>query len=114
MGSRKRRTQGRDSAVLKAATTEGVVALLSSSFERYTCPVALLSREAAARFRRRTGGYVSGMVTAPRIHRAPVKIAIKPSTHRQPSVSPRNPPAIGPKVGPMKGAAAKTDMARPR
>ena len=40
MGSRKRRTQGRDSAVLKAATTEGVVALLSSSFERYTCPVA--------------------------------------------------------------------------
>ena len=34
MGSRKRRTHGRDSAVLKAATTEGVLASLSSSFER--------------------------------------------------------------------------------
>ena len=112
MGSRKRRTQGRDSAVLKAAATEGVVALLSSSFERYTCPVAL--ERAAARLRRRTGGYVSGMVRAPRIHRAPVKIAIRPSTHRHPLVSPRNPPTIGPRVGPMKGAAAKTDMARPR
>lgn len=31
--------------------------------------------------------------------RAPVKIAMRPSTQRQPSVSPRNPPTIGPKVG---------------
>ena len=46
--------------------------------------------------------------------RAPVKIAINPSTQRQPSVSPTNPPTMGPKVGPMNGAAAKTDMASPR
>ena len=112
MGSRKRRTHGRDSAVLNAPATEGVMALLTSSFERYTCPVTL--ERAAARLRSRTGGYVSGMVRAPMIHSAPVKMAIKPSTHRQPLVSPRKPPTIGPRVGPMKGAAAKTDMARPR
>ena len=54
------------------------------------------------------------MVREPIIHRTPVKIAMRPSTQRQPSVSPRKPPTIGPSVGPMNGAAANTDMARPR
>ncbi len=48
------------------------------------------------------------------IQRAPVKMAIRLSTHLHPFVSPRKPPTMGPRVGPMKGAAAKTDMARPR
>lgn len=48
------------------------------------------------------------------IQTAPVKMAMRPSTHRQPFVSPKKPPTIGPSVGPMNGAAAKTDMARPR
>ncbi len=43
-----------------------------------------------------------------------MKIAMRPSTQRQPSVFPRKPPTIGPSVGPMNGAAAKADMARPR
>jgi hypothetical protein len=87
----------------------------------------------AARRRRITGEYVSGIVSAPMIHRAPVKIAMRPSTQRQPSVSPRKPPMIGPAfceflmslkeraielglpiVGPRKGAAAKILIARPR
>jgi hypothetical protein len=63
---------------------------------------------------------------------APDQMAIKPCTHLlnkesvcyfsrqrigdtyQPSVMPKNPPMIGPSTGPMKGAAEKTDMARPR
>jgi len=52
-------------------------------------------------------------VREPIIQRAPVKIAMRPSTHHQPSVSPRKPPTIGPSVGPINGAVAKTDMARP-
>ena len=50
----------------------------------------------------------------PSIHITPEKIAIMPITHRHPSDSARKPPAIGPIVGPRKGARAKSPMARPR
>ena len=44
----------------------------------------------------------------------PEKMAMRPSTHRQPSVIPRKPPTMGPITGPMKGATEKMLIARPR
>ena len=50
----------------------------------------------------------------PIIQIIPVKIADTPITQRHPIVSPTKPPTIGPRMGPMNGAAAKMDIARPR
>jgi len=47
------------------------------------------------------------MNKAPNIQRQPVKMAMIPSTQRQPIVSPAKPPTMGPMVGPKKGAEAK-------
>jgi hypothetical protein len=54
--------------------------------------------------RNSTGEYVSGMVNVPRIVSIPESIALVPQTHRHPAASPRKPPTIGPRVGPVKGA----------
>lgn len=36
-------------------------------------------------------------------YKTPQKIAMTPSTHRHPTVSPTKPPTIGPSTGPIKG-----------
>src|SRR6187402_1787291 len=50
----------------------------------------------------------------PAIHTIPMKIQQTPWTHLQPTVMVINPPTIGPRTGPIKGAVAKMDIARPR
>jgi hypothetical protein len=83
-----------------------------SVLERYTFPFSFESL--SARLRRRTGGYVSGTRRPAMMSIAPDQIAMSPCTHLHPSVIPRNPPMIGPRTGPMKGAAEKMDIAKPR
>ena len=48
------------------------------------------------------------------IHTSPPEAARKPSTHLQPAFILRNPPMIGPRAGPKKGAAAYKLSAKPR
>lgn len=130
MGSRKRRIQGRVSAVLKTWPADSWP-FSTSELLLYTFPVFL--DRASARLRRRTGAYVSGINAARTSQSMPVNIAMTPSIQRQPIVSPTKPPTvtrqshnskkaveefchvpIGPMTGPRKGAAAKTLIARPR
>ena len=94
MGSLRRRTHGRERAVLKRSVTEGRGPDWISGRERYTLPVFL--DKASARFLNRTGGYVSGRRKVPMIQSTPVKIAMTPSTQRHPFAWPRKPPTIGP------------------
>jgi hypothetical protein len=111
IGSQNKRIQGRLSPVANASPRE-VLPWSMSIWERYTLPFSFESL--SARRRRSTGLYVSGTRQPAMTSIAPAQIAIKPLTHRQPSVIPKNPPIMGPSTGPIKGAALKIDMARPR
>jgi hypothetical protein len=44
----------------------------------------------------------------------PMKMQQMPWTHLQPTVMVTKPPIIGPSIGPIKGAVAKMDEAKPR
>lgn len=62
----------------------------------------------------KNGTHVSGAKRATMTVSVPEKMASIPITHLHPAASPKKPPATGPMEGPRKGAAAKSDMARPR
>lgn len=113
MGSRNIRIHDLDRASSKAPRgLLGLPCCPTSMRDTYARPVIWRSR--AARRRRRTGAYVSGRVTAPTIRRVPVKRAMRPISQRHPTVSATKPPMMGPKMGPRKGASAKTVIATPR
>src|ERR1700760_3518056 len=110
IGSRKSRIQGRVREV-RSASPRLTFPRPMLSLERYTLPVIFDKR--SARWRRRTGAYVSGTKIVPRHHAIALNIAINPISHLHPALSPRNPKMTGPRLGPRKGSAAKILIAKP-
>ncbi len=94
MGSRNRRIQGRVKEI--ESSCERVFGGCPTSIrDKYTLPV--IRERALARHRRMNGAYVSLVTSTVAIQTAPPSMAIKPRIQRQPWVSPRKPPAMGPK-----------------
>ncbi len=69
----------------------------SCSVVMVVSPVSFRSR--SARIRSRAGAYVSGMVTV-KAQTTAANIIFTQMIQRQPTVSPTNPPTMGPRTGP--------------
>lgn len=95
IGSRKRRTHGRESDILRTCPSRFRPCLISSC-DLYTSPV--LSDSFCALFCNILGPYVSGTVTMYKIRRTLEAIAMTPSIQRQPAPVATKPPMIGPSL----------------